>query len=140
MALENRARQTITSQQTYAMRTLPDVDNPLPDNEKPNIMIVSISTITRGREQEYLNVMASDFFPHFVEAELNFVSGDLTFGGQGGLVHIFYFDDLAALDKGSPVVSALGAVGAQEVNAKLAGIITGSEQWVARYLPDESHP
>ena len=103
-------------------------------------MIVSISRVVRGREQEYLSVMASDFFPHFVEAELNFISGDLTFGGQGGLIHIFYFDDMAALDKGSPVVSALGAAGAQEVNAKLAGLLLSNEQWVARFLPDESHP
>ena len=67
------------------------------------------------------------------------MNGTLTFGGEGGYIHQLYVKDFAKLDEGSPVVKALGAAGAQAVTAKLAGIVTSSELWTARLIPDLSY-
>ena len=134
----SRIRNVITGRATYAVRTAPTLDNPLPDGETPALMLVQMVAIAPGREQEYLRVMAEDVLPHFDEAEMHHTTGALTFGGEGGYVHIFHVDDFAALDQGSPLARALGAPAALEVMAKLAGIVTRSEQWLVRYLPGVS--
>ena len=134
----SRIRNVITSRATYAVRTAPTLDNPLPDGEAPALMIVQVVSVAPGREQEYLRVMAEDVLPHFDEAEMHHTTGALTFGGEGGYVHVFHVDNFAALDQGSPMARALGAPAALEVMAKLSGVVTRSEQWLVRYLPDVS--
>ena len=138
-ALLNRLEKCITSRQSYAIRTLPDIDNPLPEDDEPGLMVVNLSKVAPGREQEYYDVMEADFFPHFDEAEMHHVTGSLALGGEGGYIHLFYLDNFGSLDQGSPVLRALGPAGAQEINAKLAGIVTSTEQWVARVLPELSY-
>jgi len=138
-ALNSRVQRYVTSQRSYAIRTLPEIDNPLPDKEQPNLIVVNMVRVAPGREQDYFNVMKSDFLPHFNKAEVHHVNGTLTFGGEGGYIHQFYVKDFAKLDEGSPVVKALGAAGAQAVTAKLAGIVTSSELWTARLIPDLSY-
>lgn len=137
-AIITRIRNVITSRQSYAVRTTPSLDNPLPDDEEPALMIIQIVSVVPGREQEYLGVMATDVLPHFDEAEMHHTSGALTFGGEGGYIHIFHVANFAELDQGSPLARALGAEGAQVVTAKLSGVVTRSEQWLVRYLPDQS--
>ena len=134
----SRIRNVITSRATYAVRTAPTLDNPLPEGETPALMLVQIVSIAPGREQEYLRVMAEDVLPHFDEAEMRHTTGALTFGGEGGYVHVFHVENFAALDQGSPLARALGAPAALEVMAKLSGVVTRSEQWLVRYLPDMS--
>ena len=137
-AIISRIRNVITSRQSYAVRTTPSLDNPLPDDEVPALMIVQIVSVVPGREQDYLRVMATDVLPHFDEAEMHHTNGALTFGGAGGYVHVFHIENFAELDQGSPLARTLGAEAAQAVTAKLSGVVTRSEQWLVRYLPDES--
>ena len=137
-AIIGRIRGVITSRTTYALRTTPGLDNPLPDDVEPSLTIVQVVSVASGREQEYLRVMAEDVLPHFKEAEMHHTSGALTFGGESGYVHFFHVGNFAALDRGSPLASALGAQGAQEVLGKLSGVVRRSEQWLVRYLPDAS--
>ena len=65
-------------------------------------------------------------------------SGALTLGGDSGYVHFFHVGNFAALDQGSPLARALGPQGAMEITAKLAGVLSQTEQWLIRYLPDTS--
>ena len=136
-AAVGRIRNVITSRATYAIRTDPTLDNPPPEGETPTLMLVQMVSIAPGREQEYLRVMAEDVLPHFDEAEMHHTTGALTFGGEGGYMHVYHVDDFAALDQGSPLARALGAP-AWQVMAKLSGIVTRNEQWLVRYLPDVS--
>ena len=138
-ALVRRVQRCLTRRESYAVRTLPDFDHRLPEDEAPGLMVVNLSRIASGREQDYLNVMATDFFPHFKEAEVHYETGALTFGGEGGFFHLFHVGSFAELDRGSPVVAALGPEAAQAVTAKLSGIVTRSEQWLARLVPELSH-
>ena len=133
-----RLEKTISSFHSYAVRTLPALDNPLPADRIPTVMVINISKVAPGREQEYYRIMEEDVFPHFNEAEMYHSSGSLALGGEGGYIHLFYLDDFASLDQGSPVVRALGPSGAQVVTAKLSGIVISTEQWVARLLPELS--
>ena len=138
-ALINRVRKCVTSRQSYAIRALPDIDNPLPAGQKPDLMVINVARVAPGREQDYLRLMASDFLPHFEAAGIPYVTGAVAFGGEGGYIHLFYVENFAALDEGSPVISALGPEGAQEVTAKLSGILTSSELWLARVIPELSY-
>ena len=138
-ALIHRLRNCVTSRQSYAIRALPDIDRPLPAGQTPDLMVVSVARVAPGREQDYLRLMATDFFPHFEAAGIPYVTGAVTFGGEGGYIHLFYVENFAALDAGSPVVSALGPEGALEVTAKLSGIVTRSELWLARVVPELSY-
>ncbi len=133
-----RIRHTVIDRRTYALRTTPTLDNPLPLEDSPALMLVQIVSVVPGREQEYLQVMADEVLPHFDEAEMHHRSGAVTFGGEGGYVHLFHVGRLATLDQGSPLARALGADGAQEVTAKLSGIVTRSDQWLVQYLSDVS--
>ncbi len=137
-AIISRIRRAITSRATYALRTTPGIDNPLPDDVQPSLAIVQVVSVAAGREQDYLRVMAEDVLPHFEEAEMHHTSGALTFGGESGYVHFFHVGSFAALDQGSPLARALGARGALEVMGKLSGVVRRTEQWLVRYLPDAS--
>ena len=137
-AVAGRIRRAITGRTNYALRTTPGLDNPLPDDEQPSLAIVQVVSVVPGREQDYMRVMAEDVLPHFTEAEMHHTSGALTFGGEGGYVHLFHVPNFAALDQGSPLARALGPEGAQEIMAKLAGVVSRTEQWLVRDLPDIS--
>lgn len=137
-SLINRLRRCVTSRTSYAVRVLHDVGNPLPAGEEPDLMIVNISKVAPGHEQDYMNVMMEDFLPHFNAAEVHHATGAMAFGGESGFVHIFYFENFSELDKGSPVMRELGAEGAQKVTAKFGGIVSSSETWITRRIPELS--
>ena len=137
-SVESRIERALTSHRTFALRTTPDLDNPLPEDQDPALTLVQLITVVPGREQDYIRVMAEDVLPHFEEANMHHSTGALTLGGDSGFVHFFHVGNFGALDQGSPLARALGAEGAIEVTAKLAGVLARSEQWVVRYLPDLS--
>jgi hypothetical protein len=138
LALIHRAEKCITGRESYAVRNLPDVSSPLPEDKMPDLMVVNLARVSPGREQDYVNVMKSDFLPHFDEAKVHYVTGLLALGGEGGFLHVFYFENFAELDKGSPVMRALGPEGASAATAKLSGIVSSSALWVARVIPELS--
>jgi hypothetical protein len=138
-ALNAKMLKYVTSQQNYMIRSIPEIDNPLPSSQAPALVIFNMAKVYPGREQDYLNVMKTDFLPHFNKANFYHVNGAIAFGGENGFIHLFYANNFAALDAGSPVVRALGPAGAQAVTAKLSGIVSGSELWIARVIPDLSY-
>ena len=137
-ALERRADRCISERTTYAVRNLPDVSSPLPEGRQPGLMVINMARVFPGREQDYVNVMKSDFLPHFDEAKVSHVTGVLALGGEAGFLHVFYLESFAEIDKGSPVMRALGPEGAQTATAKLSGIVSSSALWVARLIPELS--
>ena len=138
-SLVNRLRRCITERESYAVRDMPDLANPLPEDKEPGLMVFSLAKIAPGREQDYVDMMRSDVLPHFKDANYNYVSGSMAFGGVGAFIHVFYVDNYAELDLGSPVMRALGSDGAQEVTKKFSGVVTSNEQWIARVIKDASY-
>jgi hypothetical protein len=137
-ALVTRAERCITRRVSYAVRSLPELSKPLPPDQKPDLMVVNVANVFPGREQDYANVMKADFLPHFDEAKVSYASGVLAFGGESGFLHVFYVPSFAELDKGSPVMRALGPEGAQAVTTKLSGVVSSSSLWIARVIPELS--
>jgi hypothetical protein len=137
-ALVNRAEKCINARESYAVRNLPDISNPLPQDQQPDLMVVNLVRVYPGREQDYVKVMKADFLPHFEEAKVHHATGVVAFGGESALLHLFYFPSFAELDKGSPVMRALGPEGASAATAKLSGIVSSSALWVARVIPELS--
>ena len=138
-ALGSRAQRYVKNQQVFALRTIPELDNPLPDKQQPSLIVVNLVKIVPGREQDYFELMKSEFLPHFDKAGFHHTSGALAFGGDASYIHLFYVRDFAKLDEGSPVMKALGPKGAQGVTGKLSGIVTSSEMWIARLVPEASY-
>jgi hypothetical protein len=137
-SLEERASRCVTRRETFAVRNLSDLSNPLPQGETPGLMLVNVARVVPGREQDYVNVMKSDFLPHFQEAKVHHLSGILALGGETGFLHVFYYESFADLDRGSPVMQALGPEGALAASAKLAGIVSSSSLSVTRLIPELS--
>ena len=137
--LISRAERCITARRSYAVRALYDVGNPLPEDEEADLMLINMVTVAPGREQEYMDLMTTELLPHFKEEKMHHVAGAVSIGGEGGFIHVFYVDDFAELDKGSPAMRALGAQGAAEVTAKFSGIVIRNELWVARVVSDASY-
>jgi len=137
--LNSRAQRYIKGQQSYGIRMVTDLANPLPERTAPAMLLINMAKVMPGREQDYLNLMKTDFLPHFDKAEFRHLTGTLTFGDESRFVHMFYINNFAKLDEGSPVVRALGPDAAQKVNAKMAGIVTGNESWTVRIVPDLSY-
>src|SRR5262249_44120222 len=116
-ALTARATKYVKDQHSYMIHAIPEIDNPPAANQPAAMMIVNIAKIFPGRENDYLNIMKTDFLPHFNKANFNHTNGSITFGGDTGFIHIFYIPNFAKLDEGSPVMKALGSAGAQAVTA-----------------------
>jgi hypothetical protein len=138
-ALVNRAERCIEGRTSYAVRMLPDVGNPLPPDQTPDLMIVNLARVAPGREGDYASWLRTDVLPHFDEAKMHHVTGAIAFGGESGFLHLFHVRNFAELDLGSPLIRALGAEGASAVTAKLSGIVTSNEIWIARLVPDASY-
>src|ERR1051326_6678584 len=111
----------------------------LRSRNSPGLMIFNVVRVFPGREQDYLTVMKTDFLPHFNKANFYHVNGNITFGGSSGFIHLFYVNNFAVLNPGSPVEKALGPPGAKAVTAKLSGIVSSSELWIARVNPELSY-
>lgn len=139
VGVESRVERVVTGRTSLALRATPQIDHALPEDEEPSLTLVQLVFVVPGREQDYLRVMAEEVLPHFAEADMHHRSGAITLGGEAGYVHFFHVGNFAALDQGSPMIRALGAEGAQEVMARLAGVTRSSEQWLVRYLPDASY-
>jgi len=139
IALINRVQRCITGRTSYAIRTFPDDSNPLPAGEEPGLMVVNFATVAPGREQEYMDILRSDFLPHFEEENVHQVTGAIAIGGEGGFAHVFYVPDFAELDKGSPAMRGLSAEGAQAATKKFSGVVTRSELWISRVVSEASY-
>ncbi len=112
VSLNGRAQKYVRNQQTFAIRTIPELDNPLPANQAPALMMVDIAHVFPGKEQEYLTIMKSSFLPHFDKANFRHLNGTIAFGGQSGFVHLFYLQNYAKLDdKQKTGKSIRGAIG-----------------------------
>jgi hypothetical protein len=138
-ALVSRAAKCITRRVSYAVRTLPELSQHPPPDQKPGLLVVNLANVFPGREQDYVDVMKSDFLPHFDEAKVYYATGVLAFGGESGFLHVFYVPSFAELDKGSPVMRALGPEGAQAVTAKLSGVVSSSSLWLTRAVAELSY-
>jgi len=136
--LNAKALRYVTGQESYAIRNMAEISNPMPQNQQPALMVINVVHVTPGREQDYYNLMKGEFLPHFDKANVFHTTGNVVFGGPGGFIHYYFYNNFAALDAGSPVVKALGAAGAQAVTSKFAGIVTSSEQWITRLVPELS--
>ncbi len=138
-SLINRVQRCITGRTAYAVRVLYEASNPLPEDEEPDLMVVNLATVSPGREQEYMDIMRSDFLPHFEDEKMHQVTGAVSIGGEGGFLHIFYVSNFAELDQGSPAMRGMSAEGAQAATKKFSGVVSRNEVWTARVVAEASY-
>lgn len=137
--LIERVRKCIVSRQSYAVRPVASASNAPAPGSTVKLAVTEFVNVAPGRGSEYQAILESDILPHFDAMDVRYVTGRLGLGGSPGFVHFFYEDSFAEIGKGSPVSRALGAEGAEKVDAKLVGIVTHQETWVSSYVAEVSY-
>ena len=136
-ALVARFTKCVVSRQVMSVTPLADT-KPLPPGQAPKLSVFQIINVAPGRAEDYVAWLRSEFFANFPE-ETHYVAGRIGLGGTSGFVRAIFFDDWDDLAKGPPVRRKVGAERAAAISAKQAGIATGAESMVLRYLPDISY-
>jgi len=133
-------RRLITSQHTYAALDRPDLSYPGKLTGPPKIAVVSFVQIAPGRNMEYENLIKTDVLPAMKKADvLAYSVSQTVLGGDANeYVGVTVLDKFADLDKGNPLLRALGQDGFNKYLQKTAGIIVHQERIVARFRADLS--
>lgn len=138
-AFTAKQRKFITSVHTYAAIERPDLSFQ-GEMAEPKLGVVTITHVVPGHIQEYENIIRNDVVPAMKKAGVRgfFVSQTVFGGNANEFVAVTLYDSFADLDKGSPLVRALGQEGFNKLLQKGAGIIASQERVVARYNADLS--
>lgn len=135
-----KVRRFITSQQIIAALERPDLSYPGKLTGPPKMAVVNFVQIAPGRNAEYENLIKTDVLPAMKKAEvLAYLVSQTVLGGNANeYVGVTVLDKFADLDKGNPLLRALGQDGFNKFLQKTAGIIVHQERIVARYRADLS--
>jgi hypothetical protein len=102
-------------------------------------LIVTVRTMP-GRRSEYESTMKSDMLPALKKAGFtNVWSSDSVFGGAHEQVVVVPLKDTGDLDKGPPLVLALGPEAAAKLEARLDAMTQHSEMRIVKVRPELSN-
>ena len=135
-----KARRFITSQQASAVLERPDLSYPGKMTGPAKMAVVNFVQIAPGRNMEYENLIKTDVLPAMKKADvLAYLVSQTVLGGNANeYVGVTVLDKYADLDKGNPLLRALGQDGFNKYLQKTAGIIVHQERIVVRYRADLS--
>jgi hypothetical protein len=134
--INERSRRMIVAQQIYAVRVRPDLgfgERP----EQPNLAVLATVFVTPGRNAEFEAIVKNDVIPAYKKAGQSCLGmAQVIVGGDPNMYFAMtFYSDFADVQKGSPLLRALGPVGFAKYNAKLAGVISRMEFEVIRFNP-----
>lgn len=132
--INERARRMIVAQQIYALRVRPELGYGK-RAEKVNLAVLTTITVAPGRNGEFEALIKNDVVPAYKKAgEPFFTISQVALGGDPNqYLAITMYDDFAGLQKGNPILRALGPEGFAAFNRKTTGIVTRMEYEVVRY-------
>jgi len=134
--INERSRRMILAQQIYALRARPDLGYGTRPAE-PKLAVLTTVTVSPGRNGEFEALMKSDVIPAYKKAgEQSLAVSQIVLGGDPNqYLALTQYEDFAGLQKGSPILRALGPEGFAKFNQKLAGVVTRMEYEVVRFNP-----
>jgi hypothetical protein len=137
LAINERARRMIDSQQIYALRARADLGY----GERPatmNLAVMTTITVAPGRHTEFEAIVRDEVIPAFKKAGETYMGvSQVVLGGDANRYIVFnLYDGFADVDKkGDPTLRALGPEGFAKYRQRLAGIVTREEREVLRLNP-----
>ena len=134
--INERARRMIVAQQIYALRPRPDLGYGTRPAQ-PNLAVFATVTVVPGRSTDFESIVKTDMMPAWKKAgEPYFAVSQVLLGGETTRYLILTLvGDFAGLDKGHPMLRALGPEGFAKFDQKLAGIVLNLETEVVRFNP-----
>lgn len=136
-----KASRVLTSVNSYAVRTRPDLSYIGNMTEPPKLGVVSSTKVAPGREQEFENFLKNDYLPVMKRSGIKgFFVGNTVFGGDANeYVSLTLADNFADIDKGPPIRRVLSEAEAEKLSKKLApGVVIGTSRSIVRYIPELS--
>ncbi len=134
--INERARRMIVGQQIHGLRSRSDLGY----GERPATMsVAAMTTITvaPGRNADFEAIVRDEVVPAYKKAgESAFSIAQVVLGGNANQYVIFtYYDGIAGLANGSPILRALGPEGYARHRQRVVGIVTEEEHVVVRLNP-----
>ena len=132
--INERARRMIQSQRIYALRARPDLGFGTRPAQ-PNLAVLTTITVSPGRNSDFEAIIKGDAVPAYKKAGETYlgVSQVVLGGDPNQYLGLTLYPDFAGLQKGSPILRALGPEGFAKYNAKLAGVVSKMEYEVIRF-------
>jgi hypothetical protein len=132
--INERARRMIVAQQIYALRARPDLGFGTRP-EKVNLAVLTTVTVAPGRNAEFEALMRNEVMPAYKKAGEPYLAvSQVVLGGDPNqYLALTLYDDFAGLQKGSPILRALGPEGFAKFNQRMAGIVAHLQYEVVRY-------
>jgi hypothetical protein len=132
--INERSRQMIVAQQIYAVRVRRDLgfgERP----PQPNLAVLTTVVVSPGRNAEFEAIVKNDVIPAYKKAGQDYLGiAQVIVGGDPNVYFaLTLYPDFAAVQKGSPILRALGPEGFAKYNAKLAGVVSRMEYEVIRF-------
>ena len=131
--------QCVNSVRTVAHMYRPDLS--MANATPPKMAIVSTVMVKPGMGQAYEKLI-KEILPHFEELDYKGVwSHQTVFGGsQNEWTHVTGIDNFAHIDKGPPLVRAVGPDGAAKLEAKFAEVLQAEKLGIYAFIGSLSHP
>jgi hypothetical protein len=132
--INERARRMIVAQQIYALRARPELGYGTRPAQ-PNLAVFSTVTIVPGRSTDFENIVKTDIVPAWKKAGEPYLGvSQVVLGGETNrYLMLTLVGDFAGLDKGHPMLRALGPENFAKFDQKLAGIVAKIESEVVRF-------
>ena len=130
----------VTGRTSVALVARPDLSFFEEAEWAPKMAVMVTLTVAPGTNQAFETLLVDEVLPAMKKAGVKvYAVSQAAFGGNGLQYHaVSLIDDFAELDKGPPLVRALGPEGAAKLQAKSAELLTGFEVTVLEYLPELS--
>jgi len=136
-----KVRRFLSSSQTYAVQTRPDLSYMGKMSGPPKMAVVNWIHIAPGRNVDFENVIKNDIVPALKKADVlgYFVSQTVHGGDVNEYVTLTIVENFAEIGKGSPVIRGMGGQEAfNKFLSKVSGIIAHQERSVMRLVPELS--
>jgi hypothetical protein len=130
-------RKLIEGSRTYAFRARPDLSFFGTGQWAPAIAVVTMVEVALGRNAEFENFIKNDWVPALKKANVQgYAVSQAIFGGNANeYVTVTLFPNYAELDKGPPVVRALGQEAADKLMTKMNGVIVRADRSISKFEP-----
>lgn len=133
-----KAARFIESSHTVAIETRPDLSIPPSPNAEPKLAVVTTTTITAGRDDEYENFIKTAVLPAVKKAApKGYLVSRVVYGGN-----LNQYSSVVLLENFADLQRYREIFGKEATTAKLAaksvGIVTSRENDIYRFVPDLS--
>ena len=141
-AFQAKIQPTIASQQSFVQTLNQNMSIPSNSTTPAGLLLVQDFQVLPGKNQEFAALMTSEYLPAYKKAGVkDFAYWTTNIGGPGGrITTVRPLANYAELDQPGLLNRAgMSQEAIQQLNARRAALISGTETTVVRFVPDLSY-